>query len=273
MGTGKRVIASVVVMVCLLFGSFAFAEEKVHSFAMGPEVSFINFKDSSQGVKEKGMLYGIYGIYTFKPQTENWVTRAFNVYKIDAHFDYGTPDYKSDGDRTDVKDYLLEPRLLLGKDFQAGGATVTSYSGLGYRYFFRDGKASNGFADDKYRYIYLPIGLAVEKHLQNGWKLGGLLEYDLLLKGYYDQSLSDLNDPTNKYSDIKNENTSGNGVRAAISFEKKMGRVDLQISPYARCWNIGKSNTATYYVNGAPFTYQDGKTSALEFGLSIGMKF
>ncbi len=272
MQTGKIALFGVGALF-LVFISNAFASDKIHSFAMGTEASYFNFKDSSQGVKEKGMLYGFYGTYTFRPQTENWLTKVINVYKVDGHFDYGTPNYKGDGDSTDVKDYLFEPRLLLGRDFQAGGATVTPYSGLGYRYFFRDGKASDGFADDKYQYVYLPIGLAAEKELQNGWKLGGLLEYDLLLKGYYDQALSDLSDASNKYSDVKNENRSGNGVRAAISIEKKMGGVDLNISPYARYWNIGKSNTATYYVNGAPFTYQDGRNSALELGLSLGIRF
>ncbi|MBF0595216.1 MAG: autotransporter domain-containing protein [Candidatus Omnitrophica bacterium] len=270
---GRRIIVAVIVVGCLLVGSYAFAEEKIHSFAMGTEATYIKFKDSSQAVKEKGMLYGIYGTYTFKPQTENWLTKVINVFKVGAHFDYGTPNYIGDGDRADVKDYLFEPRLLLGKDLQMGGAIVTPYSGFGYRYFFSDGKASTGFADDKYQYLYLPIGFSVVKDLENGWKLGGTLEYDFLLKGYYDQALSDLSDSSFTYTDVKNTYKSGNGVRLAINLEKKAAGIDWIISPYASYWSIGKSDTATYSVNGVPFTYQDGKNSMLELGLRMGMKF
>ncbi|MBU4511125.1 autotransporter outer membrane beta-barrel domain-containing protein [bacterium] len=262
-----------VVALCLMFISSAFASEKVHNFDMGVESSYFIFKQSSDNVKEKGSLSGVFGTYTFKPQIENWLTKVVNVFKIDAHFVYGNPDYKSSGDSTGVKDYLFEPRLLLGKDFLLSRVTVTPYSGFGYRLFFRDGKTEDGFADDKYQYFYLPIGVSAEKEFENGWKIGGLLEYDFLLKGSYAQASSELSNSLNTVTDTKNMLNKGYGIRAAINFGKKVGKVDLTVSPYVHYWNIGKSNTTTYYVNGVPFLYQAGKSSAMELGLSLGMKF
>lgn len=269
----KKIVGFVAVMIGLMMAPNALPAEKVHSLEIGSEISHFAFSQHAQLVKDSGTFYGAYGTYTFKPEDDNWITRLIDVYQIDAHYGVGSLVYKGAGTKYDDTDYQIEPRFLAGKEFSPGWMTVTPYSGFGYRYFFRDGIVETGFIDDTYHYLYLPLGVYLDKEFEGGWKIHANVEYDQLIRGYYSAPFSDLNDSVNTYTDLENTHKKGYGLRTSIQIEKNVGCVNIVLAPYLRYWNIGSSDITYYYSNGTPNAHQETKVIIAEIGLSFGVKF
>ena len=70
----------IVILVGLVFFASAVLvqaqETKTHAFAVTPEVSYITYKESSVGVKETGVFYGLLGSYVYRGELFNGMERA-----------------------------------------------------------------------------------------------------------------------------------------------------------------------------------------------------
>jgi hypothetical protein len=199
--------------------------------------------------------------------------------KADGRFSYGEVDYKgqlSDGTAYNVNgitDYVLETRFLVGYDYlPSEKATVTPYTGLGYRYLNDDlGKDPKGYERES-NYFYSPIGIDASTDLGKGWLLGITAEYDLFWYGIQRTHLGDVYtgvDVVNNYQDR------GYGARGSIKVQKKTGRVNFLIEPFIRYWNIKQSRTSavtfagTYIIG---YAYEP-KNNSTEYGIKVAAKF
>jgi hypothetical protein len=279
----RLILLSLAGTMCFIFigvGSiFAEAELQKHTWELGPEISYIKYKEPSV-MEEKGMMYGIVGSYTYHNKL---------MLKADGRFSYGQVDYKNSGTLDNIDDYILELRGLGGYDFSVFTAsTLTPYIGIGYRYLNDDfaGTTSTGALgyERESNYIYSPIGVEVITPLKNNWSVGAVLEYDIFWQGKQKSHLSDArcyNSVWGYYTlpDVENDQDKGYGIRGSIKFQKKGEKLDFVIEPYIRYWNIKKSNevtTSTISENGLwiiTSTAVEPKNNSTEIGCKLAVKF
>jgi len=246
-------------------------QHKKHEFNVGTEISHISYKERSVDVKEKGVFTGVYANYTFRPQG-GWI----NFYRLDGHLNFGRMDYSGTGEIKDINNYLVEPRILLGKSMHVNEAgSVTPYIGLGYRRL-HDGlggqTSSTGFAgyDRLSQLYYVPVGVYYEATMNDRWDYGANAEYDIFIHGTHHSYLSDVPG----FSDVNNAQTKGFGLRGSLDLKYKAGRVAYLLSPYIRYWNIGKSNTVhTSYLGIVDFPKSIAANTSTELGVKLGVQF
>jgi hypothetical protein len=183
----------------------------------------------------KGNRGGIVGAYNF--------TNANRVYnRIDLRASYGKLKYESQGTGTasDVPDWIVEARAVIGKDFLASDSVALSpYIGLGYRYLYSDGRGYTSTGAAGYRrysnYVYVPLGLTARFRTGERWVIAPTVEYDAFLGG---RQYSQLSDTGIGYSDASNTQNHGYGYRAYLMFEN--GR--WAFGPWLQYWNIKDSD-------------------------------
>lgn len=251
--------------ICFMFvgaGSiFAEAELQKHTWELGPEISYITYKEPGV-MREKGMMYGIDGSYTYHNKL---------MLKADGRFSYGQVDYKNTGTMNDIDDYMLEFRGLGGYDFSVlASSMLTPYIGIGYRYLNDDmsGRTSSTGAagyEREISYIYSPIGIEMTTAFEN-WSIGAILEYDYFWDGTVKGHLGDVPG----YYDIENDQDEGYGIRGSINFKKKGEKIDFVIAPFIRYWNIKDSETTT---DPAGTSWIEPKNNSTEFGIKFAAKF
>jgi len=242
-------------------------ELQKHTFEIGPEVSYIEYKEPDV-MREKGVMYGIAGSYAYH--------RNFML-KVDGRFSYGQVDYKNSGTIENIDDYILEVRAVGGYEFPIFEAsTLTPYAGIGHRYLNDDssGKISSTGAygyERESNYIYIPIGVEVITPLKNNWSFGAMLEYDVFLWG---KQISHLSDVDPGYNDPENRQDKGYGLRGSVELQKKVKKVAFAIEPFIRYWNIKKSDNAdiTYYGTYVGYGYEP-KNNSTEIGVKLSAKF
>jgi len=191
---------------------------------LGAEVSYIEYREPGV-MREKGMLYGIAGSFTarklslFSDEVDNWMLR------LEARFAWGKMDYKNSGTMENIPDYLIEARAIMGYDFPLLVNTIfTPYFGFGYRYLNDDsgGKISSTGAygyERESNYFYSPLGFETNTSLKKGlWSWGIKAEYDIFWQG---RQISHLSDVDPGYSDVKNKQKRGYGLRGALRIKKE----------------------------------------------------
>jgi hypothetical protein len=104
---------------------------------MGFEISPTKIRELEPGLVdfdralEAGVMLGAYGSYTFR--------RQHSVLKLDGRVSRGylqwtVPPGSTEQHVDDIKNYVLEPRLMFGWDFVLSErACVTPLAGFGYR--------------------------------------------------------------------------------------------------------------------------------------------
>lgn len=239
-----------------------------HYFSLGTEISYFKYEEPDL-MKDTGMMYGIVGSYTYR---NKFMT------KLEGKFAYGQVDYNGatwDGTPltvSDIPDYMLEFRWLLGYDFVAKGITITPDFGIGYRYL-QDNmqqRYAGGYQRES-NYIYIPIGAGAVTNLGKGWSLGANVEYDLFLWGRQISYFSDI-DPN--YNNPENEQLRGYGVRGSISIAKKGEKMDFIIEPYIRYWNIKESNYSILTYDNIPVSYGiEPNNDSTEIGCKLSVTF
>jgi hypothetical protein len=142
---------------------------KEHIFKVGPEISYIRYKEPNV-MEEKGVMYGISASYTYHSK------QNLLMLGIEGIFSYGEVDY--DGATVigtpvtveNIPDYMLEFRGLIGTDFPVKASYITFYTGIGYRYLNDDmHEKSTGGYERESNYLYSPIGLKIIAPLGNDW--------------------------------------------------------------------------------------------------------
>jgi len=262
-----------------------FIHHKEHEVTVGTELSHIIYRETG-GVREKGMMYGVYGSYTFRPKKEEvFNTEIINMYRIDGKISFGSIKYSADtgdpstsGRINNIPDYLLELRAVAGYDYypQQDWQT-TPYLGIGYRRLSDDssGKQIEAGAHGYGRvsnYVYMPIGLEISHQLDNSWRVGATGEFDLFLWGEQESDLTDI-DPVN-YADLYNRQQSGFGLRASMQIMKMTDKYNFIFEPFVRYWHIKSSDiNVAISPSATPVPGYEPNNNSTEVGGKFGVQF
>jgi hypothetical protein len=260
----KKLLALTICFMFIGVGS-TFAEPlQKHTLELGPEISYITYKEPSI-MKEEGMMYGISGSYAYHNKL---------MLKAEGRGSWGQVDYSSpiSGSMDNINDYMLELRGLGGYDFSVSTASViTPYIGIGYRYLNDDmsGKVSSTGAagyEREISYVYSPIGIEAITRLENRWSIGAILEYDY----FWDGTVKSHMGAIPGYYDIESDQDKGYGLRGSVKFQKKSEKLDFAIEPFIRYWNIKKSKTTADPVGNL---WIEPKNNSTEFGIKLAIMF
>ncbi|MFH1440808.1 MAG: hypothetical protein ABIH18_02035 [Candidatus Omnitrophota bacterium] len=255
-------------------------EAGIGHLEIGPEIYYFRYKEPGV-MKEDGMMYGLTGAYSWH---NNFMLKA------EGRIAGGQVDYEGSGTIDNISDFSAEVRGLGGYDFKPSEEfIITPYFGIGYRYLNDDasGKISStnyGGYERESNYIYSPIGVEGVFNMQDGWSIGGLVEYDIFWQGKQKSHLSDVRcyDPIAGYytdNDVENDQDKGYGIRGSIKLLKKGEKLDFVIEPFIRYWNIKKSKevaTSTISENGLWIKYGtviEPKNNSTEIGVKFMIGF
>ncbi|MDD5729817.1 MAG: hypothetical protein PHN57_01620 [Candidatus Omnitrophica bacterium] len=249
---------------------------------IGTELAYFNYKEPNI-MKNTGLLYGITGSYARRDKL---------VLKAEGRFDFGQLDYKSvnTGTAKNEDTFLLEGRGLLGYDFSCAGynslfegLTLTPFTGIGYRYLNNDSSGkitTTGHAgyDRESNYVYSPLGIEVLLPLgkkavdQTGsWALGASAEYDHF---WWGRQISHLSDVDPNFSDVKNTQKKGYGLRGSVSLRRTGGKFNFIIEPFIRYWSIKQSNQSNIFFGGTIWGFGwEPKNNSTEAGCRFALEF
>jgi hypothetical protein len=265
-----------VVIIILLFGGLVSASDepnnislslKASSLEIAPEIFYHRYTEPD--MKEDGVFYGI----NINAYERKWVKKSHEgeskgikwVFGGEFEFGYGLIDYNGElmdeyntpYTVTNINDFLVDTRFLIGYDLPLENKLQTIYSGIGYRFLQDDSSFDPSGYLRRSNYIYLPIGLKMMGSNVDGWAIGGSLEFDALL---YGEQYSDI------YGyDIRNDQTTGFGIRAAIDLIKEGKKTDFKIQPFIRYWNIDKSDVREGFYEPKNKTIQAGMALVWSF--------
>ena len=263
-----------VLIICFMFISTGsvFAEGlPQHIFKVGPEISYIKYKEPNV-MEEKGVMYGISTSYTYHSR------QNILMLGLEGIFSYGEVDY--DGATVigtpvtidNIPDYMLEFRGLIGIDLPVKASYITVYTGIGYRYLNDDTheKSSGGYERES-NYLYSPIGLKITAPLGNAWSFGATAEGDIFWDGKQKSHTSDVDSGLN---DVENDQDKGYGLRGSVSFQKKLNNLWIEIEPFIRYWNIKQSDPEVLKFNGTPLIeVVEPRNHSTQYGVMLLVAF
>jgi hypothetical protein len=167
-----------------------------------------------------------------------WVNPQRAFARLEGRWSYGNLDYQGSGVLTGVDDYILELRLLAGRDVAAGGVVWSPYVGAALRNLYNDLRGVSSTGAIGYRressYLYLPLGVTLRMPLAEGWVLAPQLEYDAFVRG---EQRSYLSDTGLGLPDVTNRQGSGRGYRGQLMFESPR----WAFGAWLQVWNIEDS--------------------------------
>lgn len=186
------------------------------------------------------------------------------------------------------KDWYVEGRALVGKDFIGDTWGWSPEIGLGIRHLSNGTTGIAGFRTDDY--LYLPVGLTARTLVASHHALSVNLEYDQLLRGWQRTRDSQLGGgdvpPTpiapaftiEGFSDISFDQHSGWALRAHATYQVTG---HWSVEPEYIHWNVSSSpvsyETATFTVNGITVGQQLGAYEPLnttnEFLVKLRLRF
>jgi hypothetical protein len=186
------------------------------------------------------------------------------------------------------KDWYVEGRALVGRDFIGRSWAWAPDVGLGIRHLSNGIAGVAGYRTDDY--LYLPVGMTARTRVASRNALSFTLEYDQLLHGWQKTRDSQLGGgdvpatPTapaftiEGFTDISFDQHSGWALRASVKYQMTRR---LSIEPEYIHWNVSASpvnyETATFTVNGITVDEQLGAYEPLnrtnEFVLNVGFHF
>jgi len=185
------------------------------------------------------------------------------------------------------KDWYLEGRALVGKDFIGQQWGWSPNVGLGIRHLSNGVTGVDGYRTDEY--LYLPVGMTARTTVSSH-TLSLNVEYDYLLHGWQKTRDSALGSGTvpatpiapaftiNGFSDISFDQHSGWALRARAKYQVTR---QWSVEPEYIHWNVSASpvndKTATFTVNGITARQQFGAYEPLnttnEFVVKLGFRF
>jgi Outer membrane protein beta-barrel domain len=179
----------------------------------------------------EGTRLGVSGAYTaVSPR------RAFA--RVEGRWSYGELEYQGSGVMTGVPDYILEVRVLAGRDYAAGSVLWSPYVGGGIRYLQNDLRGVTSTGAIGYRresnYFYLPLGVTLRMPVAEGWVFAPQIEYDVFVRGVQRSYLSDTG---LGLGDVSNEQSSGRGYRVQLMLESRR----WTIAPWMHYWDVKDS--------------------------------
>jgi hypothetical protein len=186
------------------------------------------------------------------------------------------------------KDWYVEGRALVGKDFVGQKWGWSPEFGVGVRHLSNGTTGIAGYRTDDY--LYLPIGVTARTLVAAHNALSFHVEYDYLLHGWqktHDSKRGGGDLPAtgiapaftiDGFSDISFDQHSGWALRASAKYQMTRR---WSVQPEYIHWNVGDSpvnyETATFTVNGITARQQLGFFEPLnttnEFVVKLGFRF
>ena len=186
------------------------------------------------------------------------------------------------------KDWYVEERGLVGKDFGGSRSTFSPFTGIGLRHLSNGVTGVAGYRTDNY--LYVPLGVTLRTPLESQRALGFTLEVDPMVHGWQktrDSSLGGGDFPAtptappftvNGFSDVSFSQHAGWAARASAKYQMTKR---WSAEPYFLYWRVQASpvndETATFTVNGITAREQLGAYEPLnftrEFGVKLGVHF
>lgn len=249
-------------------------QRPMHEFGIGFET--FNYKyhefdvDGSKVMNLKGVFNALVLSYAFRPRDIDSILETMvNVFRAELRWGQGKVDYTGalmitdgDGNLIDTtpyefggkNDYMVEWRGIMGREYFINPSLVlTPYVGFGWRQLL-DKKGSDPYGYDRdQRYVYMPLGVELEKRYASGWALGLNAEYDLFLQG------------TQHSTGLTFEQTKGNGFRFSGKVLRELKHMSFSVEPFYRYWHIEDSKPDAGYYE------PNNKTE--EIGVKVGAQF
>jgi len=189
---------------------------------------------------------------------------------------------------TGDRDWYLDTRGLIGKDFIGQKWGLSPYSGLGLRHLSNGTTGTPGYRTDNY--LYLPLGMTARTLVASHGVLSLNLEYDRLIHGWQktrDSALGGGDVPATTtapgftidgFTDVSFDQHSGWALRTSAKYQVTR---NWSVEPYFVHWNVSASRvndeTATFTVNNVTAQEQLGAYEPLnttnEFGVKLGFHF
>lgn len=186
------------------------------------------------------------------------------------------------------RDWYVEGRALVGRDFIGGSWGWSPDVGLGVRHLSNGIAGLSGYRTDNY--LYLPVGITARTLVASHNPLSLGVEYDRLLHGWQKTRDSQLGGgdvpatPTapaftiQGFSDISFDQHSGWALRAHAKYQLTR---HWSVEPEYTHWSVSSSplnyETATFTVNGITAQQQLGAYEPLnrtdEFVAKLGFRF
>ncbi len=271
--TAIRILAVILLSVVTLPRVSAAASDVKPELTVGPYVSYIQYKEPDVA-KETGFMLGGFADYSLH-FAQGLMLGA------DGTLAWGQVDYNSNGTGSidNIDDVMAEVRGTIGYDFTTANQQhrITPYIGIGYRYLLDQvgGKTSTTGAlgyDRISQYLYLPVGVKTLCDLNEGWKLGLNLEYDVFLNG---TQKSELGDAVAGLDTLENDQDKGFGVRGSVKLAKDFQTINLSLEPFVRYWHISQSDIKAVTFGGTPIGVvgYEPKNHSFESGVKVGVNF
>lgn len=269
---GFRFPKGAVRLLCVIAGLFVFGQAVAEPGSLKTQTGKdIGLSLSAYQYREPGIM-SLRGMKTGLDFHATKAVRNELFVRGDLRWAFGLVNYDSydTGSANGEPDWYVEARALFGKDWMVRGSVVSAYSGIGYRYLFNDGRGITSTGYGGYRrasnYIYVPIGIIHRRALDDNARLESTLEYDALLFGKQESSLSDVG---GGYSDVTNNQNNGYGLKFSIMYQK----YKWAIGPYLDYWNIGQSDIVYVIQSGVPTGLIEPNNHTVEFGFKASQRF
>jgi len=185
---------------------------------------------------------------------------------------------------TGDKDWYVETRGLVGRDFIGRAWAWSLYTGVGLRHLSNGIAGISGYRTDDY--LYVPVGVTARTALASHRVLSVGLEYDRLVRGWQHTRDSRLGGggvsgtpvappfTIDSFTDISFAQHRGWALRASAAYPLTD---TWSLEPYYVHWRVGDSRvnfeTATFTVNGVSAQQRLGAYEPRNLTHEAGVKF
>jgi hypothetical protein len=227
---------------------------------------------------------GLSGSATYDGWCAPYLITPYSASPNGYALDFGDPSpCNESGDR----DWYVEGRALVGKDFIGDKWGWAPDIGLGIRHLSNSTAGVAGFRTDDY--LYLPVGITARTILGSHNAVSFNLEFDHLLHGWQNTHFSQLGGGAvpataiapaftiDGFSDVSFDQRPGWALRASAKYQVRQWSVEPQFIH----WNVSASplnyETTTFTVNAITARQQIGFYEPLnktnEFVVKLGFRF
>ena len=270
-------------------GSYTYVEPgalriSIHGIKVGGEYTGAVSLDRRRHWFAQVDVRGMIGKVTYDGWCSPWVITPDST--SPNGYDLGVGDASACSETGD-RDWYLETRGLVGKDFVGQTWGVAPFSGLGLRHLSNGTTGTPGYRTDNY--LYLPLGMTARTQVASH-VLSFTLEYDYLIHGWQktrDSELGGGDVPATTtapaftiegFSDISFDQHSGWAIRASGKYQVAR---NWSVEPYYIHWSVSASpvnyETAMFTINDVTAQEQLGAYEPVnttnEFGVKLGFHF
>jgi hypothetical protein len=201
---------------------------------------------------------------------------------FDIRFSEGKEDYKSDSGTLNGESALeSDVRFRTGLDVAVWHGHLLPYVGLGWRYYFDEGKGlstnTGALAYDRHiSQFYIPIG-STYRFTSGNWTYAPNAEFDILANGRVNTHFSAIDQflaPGNQEPNITNKQgfASGIGLRGEFMVGQQYQHFGWEAGPFVRYWNISDSSCVST-PNSAPGCLLEPHNTRLQTGVAARINF